>query len=282
MKRPSGEIGTARSRVNRDRVLALVKKDMLELLRNRQALWPMIAMPLILSTLLPLILLLGPASLAKESEADLAPLLGAISEALGSQLDTFEQLVVVALLGYLLAPLFLMIPITVATITASSSFVGERERRTLEGLLYTPLSSRELVLGKVIASWVPALVITWLGFAVYAVLVNLLAWPIFERVFFPNAMWLFMMFGLVPAVSFLAILLIVAVSQRASSIQAAQGMTSFLVFPVLGLLVSQATGAVLFDTSLVLLATAATWLTCLLLLWLVSDRFSRERIVTRL
>lgn len=271
-----------REPLNLRRTAALVKKDILELLKNRQALWPMIAMPMLLAVLLPMVLLFGPAQLAKESESDLGPLLEAISGALGSELETFEQLVVVALLGYLLAPLFLMIPITVATITASSSFVGERERRTLEGLLYTPLSSRELVLGKVVASWIPALAITWLAFLVYSVLVNALAWPIFERIFFPNAMWFAMMLGLVPAVSFLAILMIVAVSQRASSIQSAQGMTSFLVFPILGLLLSQASGAVLFDLSLVLISTLATWLVCILVLWLVADRFSRERIVTRL
>ena len=63
---------------------------------------------------------------------------------------------VVLMLGYFLAPLFLIIPLMVAAIVGAESFVGEKERHTLEGLLYTPATDLELYAGKVLAGAVPA------------------------------------------------------------------------------------------------------------------------------
>ncbi|MGL3150601.1 ABC transporter permease subunit [Microbacterium sp. A82] len=65
---------------------------------------------------------------------------------------TPEQTIVYAVIVCFLAPFLRVIPVMTASITASSSFVGEKERRTIEGLLYTPLTYRKLVLAKVLGS----------------------------------------------------------------------------------------------------------------------------------
>ena len=48
-----------------------------------------------------------------------------------------EQLPIVLILGYLIAPLFLILPLVISCVIAAEAFVGEKERKTLEALLYT-------------------------------------------------------------------------------------------------------------------------------------------------
>ena len=40
--------------------------------------------------------------------------------------------------GYLLAPLFLIVPLMVSAVLAADAFAGEKERKTLESLLHLP------------------------------------------------------------------------------------------------------------------------------------------------
>ena len=41
--------------------------------------------------------------------------------------------------GYLLAPLFLIVPLMVSAVLAADAFAGEKERRTMESLLHLPV-----------------------------------------------------------------------------------------------------------------------------------------------
>ena len=86
----------------------------------------------------------------------------------------------------------------VASTTASSSFVGEKERRTIEGLLYTPITDRELVLAKVLVSVIPSVLLAWAAFVVYTVLVNALGAPLMGGLFFPTWTWAIIIVVLVP------------------------------------------------------------------------------------
>ena len=62
---------------------------------------------------------------------------------------------VVLMLGFLFAPMFLILPLMVASIIGADSIVGEKERKTLEALLYTPATDRELYLAKLLSAVVP-------------------------------------------------------------------------------------------------------------------------------
>ena len=53
--------------------------------------------------------------------------------------------------GYLLAPLFLIVPLMVSAVLAADAFAGEKERKTLETLLHLPISDRDLFFAKVLA-----------------------------------------------------------------------------------------------------------------------------------
>lgn len=58
-------------------------------------------------------------------------------------------------------------PVSISLVIALETFVGEKERRSLEPLLSTPLTNTELYLGKVFAAMIPPLVAAYLGVGIY-------------------------------------------------------------------------------------------------------------------
>src|SRR5512146_1660281 len=70
-----------------------------------------------------------------------------------------------------LVPFLMMIvgffPISVSLVIALESFVGEKERGSIEPILNTPLKDWQLYLGKLLSSTVPPLVSSYLGIIVY-------------------------------------------------------------------------------------------------------------------
>src|SRR5574341_584401 len=75
------------------------------------------------------------------------------------------------LIGDRLIPFLLMVvgffPISFSLIIALETFVGEKERRSLEPLLATPLTNTQLYIGKLLASTIPPLISSYGGMAVY-------------------------------------------------------------------------------------------------------------------
>src|SRR5207302_1788313 len=112
-----------------------------------------------------------------------------------------QQQLVVLVNGYLLAPLFLIVPLMVASVLAADAFAGEKERRTIETLLHLPIPERDLFYAKVVGAFLPAVAVSWAGFVAFAIVVNTVAWPIMHRVFVPTTLWLVMIFWVAPAVA---------------------------------------------------------------------------------
>ncbi|MGW0803384.1 ABC transporter permease subunit [Nonomuraea sp. NPDC002799] len=270
--------------INRYRLQALMRKDWRELARNKQVIAPLVILPLVFVVIIPgAVLLLGNNSAALTTTV--AGLQGFLDNLPAQALPagySSEQLMVYAIIVYFMAPFFLLIPVIVASLTASSSFVGEKERGTIEGLLYTPLTDRELVLGKVLASVIPSVLLTWASFLVYTVLVNTLGASLMGGLFFPTWTWAINIFALAPLVAFLATCLIVAISGRSTTMQGAQGTVVLIVVPVIALIVGQATGLMLFDTVIAGVVAAGLLVIDVAIFILAVGRFQRERIVTRL
>ena len=68
---------------------------------------------------------------------------------------------IVLILVYFFAPFYLILPLMVASVIAADSFAGEKERKTLEALLYTPTTDGELFLAKMLSAWTPAVAVAW-------------------------------------------------------------------------------------------------------------------------
>ena len=268
-------------------IWAIARKDLKEVRQNKVAVGPAIALPLIFAIVLPLILTLAPRFIPVEDiqkELDdidvllknLPPAVSAIFTGL-----KLEQMFVIYMTSFMLAPLFLVIPLMFSSVVGADSFVGERERKTLEGLLYTPTSDVELFLGKVLAAVIPAISLSWLTYLVYILVVNAATFGMFGRVWFPLPMWWPMMFWLTPAFALLGVAATVLISSRVKTFMEAYQLTGSLVVLVLALMVGQITGVLFLGAGTVMLIGTLIWIVDAIFIHLSIRNFKRSMLIAR-
>jgi ABC-type Na+ efflux pump permease subunit len=158
-----------------------------------------------------------------------------------------------ALAVFLFAPMAVVVPLTISTAVGAATIVGERERGTGEFLAHSPASTREIYLGKLLASMVPGYLTTLVGFGLYSLLVNLVVGPEVGGWFFPTREWWVLMLVIVPAFLALALSMVLRLSARVKSTAAAQQASGLVTLPLIMVAYSQSTGA-LFGTG------GATWI----------------------
>jgi ABC-2 type transport system permease protein len=265
-------------------IRAIAIKDLKEVRQNRMAWMPAIIMPLIFVVVLPLIFMVIPRSFGDMASGEMDDLAGMLTPALSDELSglNVEQLFTVLMLGYFLAPMFLILPLMFAGIVGAESFVGEKERKTLEALLYTPASDTELFLGKVIASVIPAITLSLLCFAAYAIVLNVAGWETMGRIWFPLPHWWPMMLWVAPAVATLAMSASVIVSTRVSTFMAAYQFSGALVLPLLILLIGQTFGVISLTVGLMLGLGFVIWILDAVLIRIGLRIFRRSELIARI
>ena len=264
-------------------VLVLIRKEWRQALRDTSALVPVVLFPLLFSIILPgaAVGLIAHSASSETRIHGLEPFLDLVASVSGAGMGP-QQLLVTAVVTYVFAPLILIIPVIVATAGATAAFVGERERGTLEGLLYGPITVRELFLAKTLASVIPAVLLTWASFLGFSVVANAAAWPVMRGIVFPDATWTLAVLVLVPLIAFLVISVIVGVSNRAKSVQSAQGIAVFFILPLVGMIVSQIAGALLFDWRVVALLGGVLAVLCVIAYLLVARAVEHDEIVLKI
>jgi uncharacterized membrane protein SpoIIM required for sporulation len=136
------------------------------------------------------------------------------AELIASQLIPFLLLVV----GFF--------PMSFSLIIALETFAGERERKSLEPLLATPLTDTQLYLGKMMAALVPPLSASYLGMAVYMIgLWFSLRWSPTPQLFV-QTMLLTTVQGIIMVAG------AVVVSSQTTSVRAANLLASFIIVPM--------------------------------------------------
>ncbi len=253
---------------------AIVAKDLTAVRRSKAVMLPMLLVPTLLMVVLPLVVGLAATSRAAGVESFLADFPDDVVAPIVSL--PREQQLVVLVNGYLLAPLFLIVPLMVSAVLAADAFAGEKERRTIESLLHLPITDRQLYIGKLATAYIPALAISWAGFAAFALVSNAVAWPVMHRVFVPTRLWLVMIFWVAPAVAGLGLGVMVRVSARARTTQEANQLGGAVILPLIFLAVGQATGLLLVSLPTALLIGAAVWIVALWLNVRGASRFTRE------
>jgi hypothetical protein len=268
-------------------IRAVIRKDLKVALQSKGVVIPLILVPVIMLVALPGVggLLAMHTDLSSADAADFVELLDKLPDDLleefGEITDDNHRLVLY-LMVYMFAPFFLIVPLMVASVIAADSFAGEKERKTLEALIYTPTSDRELYVAKVLSPWIAAVAVTLLCLAVYAVVVNVVAWPFMERVFFPTASWVVLTLWVAPAAAGLGLGAMVLVSSRVSTFQEAYQFGGMVVLPVILLVFGQIAGVIYFDFGFVGLVGLALWLVVLGILWYGARTFNRGELLSQL
>ncbi len=174
----------------------------------------------------------------------------------------------------------LLVPCIVAISLATFSIVEEKQARTLEPLLATPVSTWELLLGKALSGGVPALLAAWASEGMVLLGVTLLGWGhLIQYVVTPS--WLVSLLLLVPGVTGLSFILGVVGSSRASDARSAQNISVVIILPVLALVGIQVTGRVWFGWPAMLALALGLIAVDLVLLRVAVRLFQREAIVVQ-
>jgi len=189
-----------------------------------------------------------------------------------------DEQMLTLVLGYLLAPLFLIVPLMVSAVLAVDAFAGEKERHTMETLLHLPIADRDLFIAKFLTGFLPAVAVSWLGFAAFSVVANAVSWGIVDGLIVPNSLWLVVIFWVAPAVATLGLGIMVRVSARSSTTQEANQLGGAVILPLIFVAVGQATGLLLVDLSMAVAIGAGIWVVGLLLVWRGAARFTRDRL----
>jgi ABC-type Na+ efflux pump permease subunit len=233
--------------VNFNNAWLVFKKDWLEIKRNWQVLLPIILLPLIFSVVFPVVIAgIGSTPVTNtggdQDFQSLIPNLPLDVQEMLANMNANQSMVYIMVL-YFFAPFFLIIPVMASSVIGSDSFAGERERKTIEALLATPISDSELLLGKILVSFIPAMIVTFAAYGVYMVIVDALTFGMFGGVLLlPNVNWLIMMFGVTPVIALCSIGLTVMISAKVKGFKEAQQISIVLLLPVLGLVFAQISG----------------------------------------
>jgi ABC-2 type transport system permease protein len=180
--------------MNARAIFAVVRKDLKVASQNKGVTLPMVITIVALFVILPWLVTLLPSvvnafGVSANDLDDVQELLHGMAPGLQQELARYEnnQIFTAFFLVYMLAPLFLIIPLMVSSVIAADSFAGEKERKTMEALLYTPTTDRELFVAKLLSGWLAALAVALAGFVLYVAMANAAAWSQMYRIFFPNA-----------------------------------------------------------------------------------------------
>ena len=261
-------------------IRAVIRKDITAVRRSKAVVIPMLTVPFLLLVLLPLVIGIaaraqtaGIGSFLDDLPADLADPVARLPE---------SQQLLVLVNGYLLAPLFLIVPLMVSAVLAADAFAGEKERRTMEALLHLPITNRDLFVAKLLSAYIPAMAVSWIGFGLFCIVSNAVGWSVMHRIFVPTKLWGVVIFWVAPAVAMLGLGVMVRVSVRARSTQEANQLGGAVVLPLIFLAVGQSTGLLLVDLPVAMAIGAAIWAVAIWLVVRGSRRFTRDEIATRI
>jgi ABC-2 type transport system permease protein len=259
-----------------EKIRTIISKEWAEVFKNRLVLFTVAFLPLIL-TALPLVTIY----FTNQIPAEVNTVDSETFEFFGDMCIGLSELDCTAVyMLNLYTLMFMILPVAIPGTIASYSIVGEKSARSLEPLLATPITTTELLVGKMIAACVPAIVATWLAFTVYAIAARLMVSDaVFARAL--NPLWLVAVFLVSPLLTLFAVTIAVMVSSRVTDPRVAEQLSTLVILPIIFLILGQSVGWLLVDGQLVLLLGGVLLFVNAGLVYLSVKLFEREVILTR-
>jgi ABC-type Na+ efflux pump permease subunit len=231
-------------------------KDIKIFIRKRTVLYTLVLLPLLLSVLFPLVIEYG----GKSSG-------GIPASSLPGLLHSFEWF-------YVIIPAIIPAPI------ASYSIVGEKLEKSLERLLATPTTDGEILLGKSIAVFIPAIIATYAGATIYMALIDSVTYSKLGYLYYPN--WdMGIILLLAPLALLLSIELNIITSSRVSDVRSASQLGGLMFLPFIGIYLASELGAITLDTSTLLILAGVIAVLDLVMFRISTSIFQREQILTK-
>ena len=258
------------------KIRTIIEKEWAEVFKNRMVLFSVAFLPLIL-TALPLITVAATNSVGMEElSGDTTP--DAFFGELCTGISETDCVQVYMLTLYVM--LFMIMPVMIPVSIAAYSIVGEKTTRSLEPLLATPITTVELLIGKMAAAVIPAISVTWAAFGIYLLGARFMVNDtVFARLLDP--MWFLAIFVVGPLMAVMAVSVAVMVSSRVNDPRVAEQLSGAVILPIILLVVGQSVGLVIISREIILLIGGVVLVVDAVLLYFSNAAFSRETILTR-
>jgi ABC-type Na+ efflux pump permease subunit len=196
--------------------------------------------------------------------------------------DTEVQRITYVLFNLFFPAMYLLLPTMVANVIAADSFAGEKERKTLEALLYAPTTDRELYVAKLLAPWIAGVAVGLLGYVAFAVVITLTTFSFMGEAFILNVTWVLLVAWVSPAASGMGLGAMVLVSSRVNTFQEAYQLGGMIVIPLVLLLFGQLGGIVYLSSLVVIIVGTVIWILAFGLIWYGAQTFERGALISRL
>jgi ABC-2 type transport system permease protein len=263
------------------RTIALLGKELTDLRQNLTIFLPSfivtiiaVFMPVFVAVVVPLV---SGERLSDSSDLEIAlemykqdPAMRGLDPEAAIQAYVFQYFLVMLVLG----------PVTSAMSVAAFSVVGEKQARTLEPLLVTPITTLELLGAKVLGALLPALALSVVSMVLYLGVIALVAHVgVFSVLFGVRTFGIIFLLG--PLAGMVALQLAICVSSRVNDARTAQQLGVFVILPIPALLVGQLLGIMQLTTPVIVAITIVLVLANAALMWFAIRLFDRETILTR-
>jgi ABC-2 type transport system permease protein len=263
------------------RALALLGKELADLRQNLAIFVPAVIVTVIAILMPVIVAVIVPAvtgeRLSDSGDLEIAvemykkdPAMRALEPEAAIQAYVFQYFLVMLVLA----------PITSAMSVAASSVIGEKQARTLEPLLVTPITTFELLGAKLLGALLPALFVSVISLALYLLVVAAVAANgVFSVLLGPRTLGVVLLLG--PLASMVALQLAICVSSRVNDARTAQQLGIFVILPIPALLLGQIFGGIELTGPLILWMALGLFIVNVGLMWVAVRLFDRETILTR-
>lgn len=256
--------------------LAIIEKDIKGIFTSPQVYLPLLILPVLMMIILPVALIVGAAY--GDNIINGADKLIGMLEATRHYKNEGEMLLDMGI-NYMFPGFYLLIPMMTASIIAANSFISEKEYKTFEALMYTPLNVRDLFVSKVLGASIIAYGLALLSAVLFGLVVDIGGMMLFGQWLFPNLKWLIMIFWVSPAIIVFCVSFMVLVSARANTFQEAQQMAGFLVLPALLLILGQSSGLFILQAWMLALLGLLVIVLDIFMLKNAMDRYTPEKLL---
>lgn len=164
---------------------------------------------------------------------------------------------------------------------AAYSLVGEKVQKSLEPLLATPTTDEEILAGKSIAAFLPAIGANFIGALIFMVLADLFTYSTLKYLYFPNWDIAIILFLLAPLACILGVGYNVLVSSRVNDVRTAQQLGTLIILPFGAMYFLSEFKVLELTTGNLLIMAAVLIAIDVIVFYLVKATFQREEILTK-
>lgn len=256
--------------------MAVMKKDFREVWDSKMARSTLLIVPLLMVVIIPIVFLIVTLNVPASHVNGVDQIMKMLPPEMGH--FDIRQGTFYVMTNTMFPMFFLMIPLMTSSVTAASSFVGERERGTLETLVLTPMTLPKIFHAKVLGCILLSSVVTIISFVAFAIVISvgdiLLHMP-----FFLNWSWLVCILLFAPAVTVFGVVFMVLVSAKSKSYIEAVQTSGYIILPLVMIFIGNFVGLFALDAFRLLLISAVVIVLDIVIWWVTAHSFRAEKLL---